>query len=523
MSGAIDHAGRPSAYRPPVEEEGRLPDRGNPRPLDRLSPAAAVVVEIIALGVGLLVGVGLAPHGVPVWAAPVLVGAVALALLVRTGDTSVLDRIARRFRGSRVLRPTPEPQSVDLPDGTALGIIRDGGHLLSVLAVREDTPPVVVEGTRNRPVVPVDALVDHLSRYDITLHSIDLTAGVPGPGTTSRAAWVTLRFDPARDADAVERRGGGDDGAVRTLVTATRRLALRLGGEGLSVTALDPAAITRARARFTLAEGAGVATIVHPRSAFGPGDAGSAPDDGRLPDVTWLSLRGRDRAGRVHWRGAVGVRPGERAPAGTAPLTTDLETAFDAMLPGAAYAESPRVRFRPLLDRVPDLAGYSPALGDRGPLLGVDAEGRGVRIGLRGPDHRVALAVSPHTVRQLVLRTLRGGSMVEVITDAPTRWEEMRHPDLLVRSPGDHGGSSDAPALVVVEGDAAPPVREATVLTVSPLGAEPPRSAVTITEHSGAAAGAVTVVSDGRALDVGLIELPGEAEVIGRAGTSLTM
>lgn len=519
MSGELDQAGRRHVYLPPEEFEGRVRDRGNPAPLDRLSPAAVAATEVVALGLGMAVGIWLATYGVPVWLPPVLFGIIALVLVARVRGVSVLDRLRQRLRRPPADTAEPEPQSVDLPDGASLGVISDGRHLISVLELREDSPTIVIDGTRQRPLVPLELLVDNLSRYDITLHSIDVTASSPRRSASDRRAWVTLRFDPARDPGSVERRGGGDRGAVQTLVTVTRRLALRLAGEGLSVTALDAAAIARDRAGFTVVEGTGVATVVHPDRAAPACGSGTASGGGPA-ETTWISLRGRDRAGRVHWCAAVTVPPGAPAPRGTRSLDSGAEFGLAAMTPGAGYSgpsdTGPAIAgFRPLLDSVDQVAEWSPALAGHGPLLGVDAEGRGVRFGLRGSARHVAMTASRDTVRQLLLRLLRDGVIVEIITEEPADWEQLQLPDhrLILRDPGERGVTGEVPDLVVVDGTTAPHDRDATILTVTPDGAEAPRAPITIVENHGAAAGSVTVTTDGRRLDVGLVELPGRAGV----------
>lgn len=516
MSGEIGRAGRPTAYPSPDGFEGRVRDRGNPAPLDRFSPAAVVLIEVLTLGSGLGAGVLLAAYGVPIWVMPVLFGIVSITLLVRVGGVSLLGRLAHRVRRSPAALPEPVPAAVELPDGTALGVIRSGRLLISVLAVRDDAPAITVDGTRPVTTVPVDLLVDHLSRYDISLHSIDVTTGVPGSRPTGSTTWVTVRFDPARDPGAVDRRGGGDEGAVRTLVTATRRLALRLAGEGLAVTALDAAAITRDRARFTAGDRTGVATVVRPDRAV-PADPGAG-------GVSWLSLRGRDRAGRVHWCAALTVPEGGRSPDGTVPVDPGAEVAMAAMTPGSGHTGRSQPRFHPLLDPVGDVARWSAGPDGHGPLLGVDADGRGVRLGLHGHSRRIGVDVSRHTLLQLLLRALRGGAAVEIVTSDPSAWDGLRHPDheLILRAPGDSSGSGDVPDLVVVavvEGTDAPHTRCATVLSLLPSDDRNPPAAATLTENHGDAAGSVTVTADGRTLDVGLIELPGESEVIGRPET----
>lgn len=549
--------------RPPTGFEGTVPDRSNPTPLNRLSPGSIVTVQVLALGPALVAGVLLAPHGVPVWVVPVIVAVAALALTIRWRDHSPVERLVRR--GGRTVAD-PVPLAVDLPDGSTMGVIRDGRLLVSVLAVRPDSPVLVVDGTRPAATIPLDLLSDHLSRYDVDLHSIDVTVAPVGVGEGDRTAWITLRFDPALDPAAVDRRGGGDDGAVRTLVTVTRRLALRLGGEGLAVTPLDSAGIDRDIARYT---GRG-------RYAAGPTGAGT-PNGGETPDAataaidpasgvaasgvagsgvagvlridalarshagaTWISLRGRDRAGRLHWCAAVTVPPGTDAPAGTRLL--DPRAGGDPLTtapgrPGIGADSS----LRPQRDTAPALAAVSPVLDGTHPLLGVDADGRAVRLGLPGHARRMSLVGTARTARLITARALSAGIAVEVITEDPTPWGALhsrghrlvvRHPDaghLNGSHPDDRGGPGWTPGLVVVDATSTDPTAStggtsgelpsthpggAPVLTVTPPGGRAPRAAVQLTENVGDAAGSLTVTADGRRMHLGLLELRDEAQYV---------
>lgn len=516
MNGTQENAGRQAVVRQPAAVEGRVADRANPTPLDRLSPGAVVTAQVLALGPALVAGVALAPHGVPVWVVPAIVGVVALVLSVRLRGTSIIERLPLPWRARR--EPAePTPVSVELPDGTTMGIVRSDGLFVSVLAVREDTPVVTVDGSHPAATIPLGLLVDHLSRYDIDLHSIDVTVSA-GRGRGNRAAWITLRFDPALDPDAVERRGGGDDGAVRTLVTVSRRLALRLGGEGLAVNPLDTTGIARDRARFAAAVGGPGADTDGGGGAVAV--AGVLRRDalaGEHEGATWISLRGRDRAGRVHWCAALTFAPDADAPAGTALL--DRFAGGDAAALGPA---GPGIgtdsALRPQLDPASGLAALSPAPGGSGPLLGVDADGRAVRLGLHGRARHVQLIGSVHTARRIVLRALRGGAVVEVVTPDPEPWLRLRDPDhaLLLRHPDDRGEPGRLPGLVVVVDSPTVHDRDATILTVTPHGTGAPRAAATLTENAGDAAGSLTVATGGHRLDVGLIELSDEAAVLGQ-------
>lgn len=536
---AVRHRGSRTHLRQPTTIEGRVADRSNPAPLNRLSPGAVVTAQVLALGPALIAGALLTRYGLPFWVIPGVVAVAALSLTVRWRELSPVERLLRRRAPSATERV---PLSVELPEGTSMGVIRDGRLLTSVLEVRPDAPTLVVDGARPDTTLPLDLLADHLSRYDVDLHSIDITVAPAGDGRGDRTAWITLRFDPALDLEAVDRRGGHDDGAVRTLVTVTRRLALRLGGEGLSVTPLDVAGISRAAAHFAgsgrqaspagPADTAGNAATAHPagtadtvagvlhRRALATGHEGA----------TWISLRGRDRAGRLHWCAAVTVPPGADAPEGTSVLEVRAGGEPSVLAPGEPGI-GPDSALRPHLDTVADLAVLSPVLDRPGPLLGVDADGRAVRLGMPGRAQHLALSASTDTARRIVVRALRAGIAVEVITADTDAWESLHGAGarLVVRHLDDRGGPGWTPGLVVVDtsthtgtdGEGAATGEHLTahtagvpVLTVIPPGARAPRPAVRLTENGGDAAGSLTVTGDGRRLHVGLVELPGEAQFV---------
>ncbi|MBM4495781.1 hypothetical protein GS426_06645 [Rhodococcus hoagii] len=54
----------------------------------------------------------------------------------------------------------------------------------------------------------------------------------PLPAVARRTVWVALRFDAAADGASVARRGGGEEGAARTVAVAARRVVRALGDAG---------------------------------------------------------------------------------------------------------------------------------------------------------------------------------------------------------------------------------------------------------------------------------------------------
>ena len=163
--------------------------------------------------------------------------------------------------------PPTEPFDVPAPDGAQIGFRWDGATLLSLIEIDENPQAMTVmePGTTvSGEVVPVQALVDCLRQFDITLDSIDIisqgarsqghtaVAAVydavlgPLPAIAQRTVWVAVRFDPSQCAEAVRRRGGGREGILRTATTATRRVANRLTEAGLRPRILTASGIAHA-------------------------------------------------------------------------------------------------------------------------------------------------------------------------------------------------------------------------------------------------------------------------------------
>lgn len=175
--------------------------------------------------------------GFPGWQGAAVGLVVALVLVVRGRGTTLPRLVGLRLRfllerRKRVRKHTGPAEPFDVPasDGTLIGFRWDGRTLLSLLKIDENPqamtvmePGVTVSGD----IVPVDALVECLRQFDITLDSIDvLSQGArshghtemaavydavlgPLPAIAQRTVWVAIRFDPSRCADAVRRRGGG--------------------------------------------------------------------------------------------------------------------------------------------------------------------------------------------------------------------------------------------------------------------------------------------------------------------------
>ncbi|WP_324196665.1 type VII secretion protein EccE [Nocardia cyriacigeorgica] len=222
-------------------------------PLALLAAVAAWVALALDAPIAAVAGIG---------AAVLLLGAVP----VRRADPRnlagmVATAVAWRWRRAR---PGPadggaEPFDVTLPEGGSYGVRWDNDLLVTMLRI--DPPPDAMTLLRRGSlstdqVLPLTEIGKCLSQFDITLTSIDVistgarTAGNgvvaqlydrilgPLPAIAHRTVWLVLRLDPLANAEAVDNRGGGRTGSLRTAIIATRRVANRLAAHDISVSVL---------------------------------------------------------------------------------------------------------------------------------------------------------------------------------------------------------------------------------------------------------------------------------------------
>lgn len=417
---------------------------------------AAGVIGALLVGVpgwqGALAGLALAV----LLAVPVRGTAAARALGLRCGF--VWDRRRRAKR-----RQQERPFDFTAPDGAQIGFRWDGSTLLSVLRVEANPeamtvlePGVTVSGE----MVPIEALLDSLHQFDITLDSIDIIshgarssghteiAAVydavlgPLPAIAHRSVWITIRFDPSRCADAVRRRGGGRDGVLRTATTATRRVANRLTEAGLRPRILTASEI--ASAINHLADGVNPAAVEESWEACRDGqfrlcsfaiEPAMLTTDGlgllwTVPSystVVCLSLREHPERELVQIRGLARI---------------DSEVEVPTDLPGLTHLRG--LQYSALASTLPMSPPDRPlgrwAYGDResaireiavpasgcGQVVGADEHGRAVALPLFGPQiGTVQISGTLHLVQQVVLRSIALGARVLVHTRRPRQWREM--------------------------------------------------------------------------------------------------
>lgn len=456
----------------PLTFAAKLTTAGDTGP-QRLIP----LIDLVALQIVVVVGILIAQllHR-PGWqgavaglvvglllVAPVVAGTTAPRALALRGK---FVRNRRRRTGKRASNSLPaEPFDVPTPDGQQIGFRWNGTTLLSLLRIDENPraltvlePGVTVSGE----MVPVQALLDCLRQFDITLESIDIisqgarsaghtdVAAVydsvlgPLPAIAQRTVWIAVRFNPSRCAEAVRRRGGDRDGILRAATTATRRVANRLAEAGLQPQFLSASGI--AAATNQLSDGVALATVeetwedcreghfrlssfaVEPNmlTTAGLGLLWTVPS---YSTTVCLSLREAAEQDVVQVRGLVRFDSDVRVPTqlrGLIPLHGRQFSALAATLPiptvpgaGPISHWAPGVRG----DALSELA--LPASGC-GQVIGADEQGRAVALPVFGPQiRRVEIVGTLHLAQQVVLRALALGARVLVHSRRPALWRDM--------------------------------------------------------------------------------------------------
>jgi len=424
-----------------------------------------LIVELVA-AVGVAVALYLRTPG---WQGAAVGLAVALLLVTRVHGTTLPRSIAarlgfawdRRRRGSEP--ESEEPFDVPTADGAQIGFRWDGATLLSLIKIDENPQALTVmePGTTvSGEVVPVQALVECLQQFDITLDSIDVIsqgarssghtamAAVydavlgPLPAIAQRSVWIAIRFDPSRCADAVRRRGGGRDGILRTATTATRRVANRLTEAGLRPRILGASGI--ALATNQLSDGVNLTTLeetwdmcrdgrfrlcsfaveTEMLTTAGLGVLWTVPS---YSTTVCLSLRADDDPDLVKIRGLARFDSDFGVPVNLPGLIHLRGYQFSALACSLPISEPSRPVERWAYGRrdtaLRELA--VPASGC-GQVIGADDEGRAVALPLFGPKiGRVEISGTLHLAQQAVLRSLALGARVLVHSRRPGLWRAM--------------------------------------------------------------------------------------------------
>ncbi|WP_194825915.1 type VII secretion protein EccE [Nocardia sp. XZ_19_231] len=210
---------------------------------------------------------------------PGAIGAAVAVLLIglvpirrRTPAVRLSGWIGRRLAGRTDTIDRAPAFDVPLAEGGGCGMRWDGDLLLTMLRI--DPPPDTLTLLRSGSLsadqlMPITEIARCLDQFDVQLVSIDViatgarTAGIgaaaqlydrilgPLPAIAHRTCWLVLRLDPVANATAVGKRGGGAEGALRTMIITTRRVANRLATHGIDAAVLTATEMNSALRQLT--------------------------------------------------------------------------------------------------------------------------------------------------------------------------------------------------------------------------------------------------------------------------------
>ncbi|MCF3146905.1 type VII secretion protein EccE [Streptomyces platensis] len=198
-------------------------------------------------------------------------------------------------------------------DQRAIGFVGDGTFLTALVQVDARDEPLRPE--RGSHMLPLEVLHTALDIEDIHLESVQFvqyTQPAPAPHLPEQAVaarsyaplqaqaqtpalqltWIALKLDPELCSEAIEARGGGMEGAKRSLLRAADQLVSRLTAHGVRARVLAEREVVAA---------IGTAVCVSPRAANGAmGRDGRAA---RRTQETTRAMRCDDRWHSTYWIG----------------------------------------------------------------------------------------------------------------------------------------------------------------------------------------------------------------------------
>ncbi|MFI5777168.1 type VII secretion protein EccE [Nocardia sp. NPDC051570] len=395
--------------------------------------------------------------------------------------------------------PGAEPAAafdVPLPEGGSYGVRWDGDHVVTMLRI--EPPPDTMTFLRpstlgTEQMLPLTEIAGSLTQFDITLSSIDIiSTGArtasngtvarlydrilgPLPAIARRTVWLVLRLDPLANAEAVDNRGGGGGGALRTAIIATRRVANRLASRDITTAVLTAGEINSAVRQMARGvaldavtetpmslqhEGIHLTSYAIGKELINSQGFGELWATASLSTTITLRLRPID------------PRPGGRddAPATialTAVVRFDTAAAPDGP-PVPGLRRLPGQQLRALVDTLPigapsraqvdENRGPLDALADItvptagcGQLIGADSTGRAIAVPLIGEGTRHLEVIGAlDLAQQVVLRAIALGAQTVVHTARPEAWHTMVSgvdvPHALSLAPRSAGASHHPPS-----------------------------------------------------------------------------
>ncbi|MFD3507555.1 type VII secretion protein EccE [Nocardia sp. NPDC058666] len=458
--------------------------RSNELWLLRNLPLRLVIpVALLAVATSLVV----IAFGAPWWAA-VSAGAVPAVIgLTPIGGTPMGLRVGRwvayRWRQFRHRPQVDDEAIVDLPlpEGGSYGVRWDGTLITTMLRI--DPPPDTLTLLRRGSLstdqmLPLIDIANCLRQYDVELDSVDVistgtrTAGTdavasgyaasvahlghmydeilgPLPAIAHRTVWILVRLNPLANAKAVQNRGGGPEGVLRSAITATRRVTNRLAAQGITASVLTSSEMTAALREVTR----GVPAEEFEESA-------NSLSHGKVHLTTYkigndlFNSDGLAKLWAVHSLATtvtVRLRPVSETYARTGAerdnIEVDARVRYDTIgewdvPPVEGLRKLPRRQMWALMDTLafdPNNiyeAGYrgpATALSDVavptagcGQLIGASASGSGVAVPLIGSgSRRIEIIASLPLAQQTILRAIALGAGAVVYTSRPAAWQRM--------------------------------------------------------------------------------------------------
>lgn len=443
------------------------------------------------------------------------------------------------------------------PSGRPVGLCWDAPY---VTAVVEVVPPVgrITRVGRDRAdtdvTLPLDAVAACLRRHDVILDGIDVVmhgwrvrdstpAGQayaqlvgPLPATAERTVWLAVRVDASTCPDPIARRGGGTEGAARTVVAAARRVVRALGdgactGRLLTAREIEAASLRvahgvastefeRHRRHVPLPVGFNTGGTFDPRR-FDRAAATGVWTHPTLSSTLTVRLRPGD-----HGAVQVGALARFTTRSSDVPLPNGLRSvrgldreSLTAALPVAV----PRLEHvMPLRDARPgELDDLALPAGGCGQLIGSDDAGRAVTVRLTGPGIRaVYVAGELYLAQQLVFRAVAVGARILLYTDRVDAWRPLLDaaagPDRL-RIAGEHAGDREFDTVVYdgVRPTTIPPQVGTIHVHSHPDGWPRERPTVTLLQP-GASGDRVVLTTAGVRTPLTLVTIGAETTHIGR-------
>lgn len=510
----------------------------------------------------------------PLWAAASAGAAVSALGAARARKTNIWRIIGLRtalwWRNREAnARPShPEPFDVPLPesDGRRCGMRWDGTHLITMLALEPTAvQPTLLGATEvtTRSTVSLADVARCLAQFDIRLAAVDVvslgarTSGPdavvglytkllgPLPAAAARTVWLVLRFDPLDNPGAIDNRGGGQEGMIRTALVATRRVASRLTSRSVRATVLTAAELAAAHSA-TLHDTEAAQWTEEWRAVRGADIAlhgyvvpPARLDSGVLSSI-W-TLPGRSVLTTLRLTPAPeSTSPGHRGTEVSLTALVRHDTAATETEPGSAPTD---LGLRPVrgdqrrllldgghLDPSAALSGppaamaaFTVPVGACGQVIGATADGAGVTVPLFGPSvRRVEIVGSLRLTQLMVLRAIAVGATVFVHSARPEQWQRLvdKVDDPATMAVASAAGAQHAATATMIIYDgvtSAGQVSEATAVHVrapEEIGAQVLDADVVLID-SPDAPGSVVLRTEGETLTVRLVSIPEEFDVLG--------